>query len=84
MIEARSFIMKLQLVGRLVLRLLFVSNVRFIKRQSMTLVKGRMFVLIAYDKEKETPWVQTLALLSDFALFLQSQGRFNSTRHVML
>ncbi len=43
-----------------------MSNTRFIKRRSVTLVKGRRLVLIAYDKEKETPWVQTLVLLSDF------------------
>lgn len=41
----------------------------------MTLVKGRMFVLIDYDKEKETPWVQALALLTDFALILVAFSR---------
>jgi len=30
-----------------------------------------MFMLIGYDKEKETPWVHTLALLTDFALIIR-------------
>ncbi len=70
-IEARSFIMKL----RLVLRILFCEYTRFIKRRSVTLVKGRRVVLIVYDKEKETPWVQTLVLLSDFTPFLVTVSR---------